>query len=189
VGCASLKIDSGRIVQRRVDLRLDSETWITDALPHEITHVVLADHFADYRIPPWLDEGIAVLSESRSKQQQRLEACQRSEESGRSFQLPELLQLRRFPSAVQHAAFYGQSAELVQLLQTRSESPSQVLDFADHAVRFGYESALQKYYGIEGLGELTTIAERYRFEPRVLGVEPERAVAGTEPRVPDAIVD
>lgn len=189
VGCASLKIDSGRVVERRIDLRLDSESWKIDALPHELTHVVLAERFADYRIPPWLDEGIGVLSESRGKQQQRMEACERTREAGRQFKLQELLKLKRFPSVRQRDAFYGQSAALVQMLQTRGEHPSHVLAFAEHAVRYGYESAFRKFYKIDGWQELTLVAERYRFEPRGLHDESKETLAETDPRPAEVIVD
>lgn len=182
VGCTSLKLDSGRVVQRRIDLRLDSETWKTDALPHELTHVVLADRFADRRIPPWIDEGIGVSSESRGKQLQRLTALQQSQARGDVLKLQDLMVLNRFPDPRYRDAFYGQSVSLIHLLHSRSEHPSQVLDFADHAQQHGYDSALREVYEIDGFQELQAIAENHRFEPGSIRVRRDGSQLESEPQ-------
>ena len=74
VGCATIGLDAGRVVSRRIDIRLDDDDWTSDALPHELTHVVLADRFSVRRIPPWADEGLGVLAESSEKQSLRASA-------------------------------------------------------------------------------------------------------------------
>ncbi len=44
---------------------------MTAILPHEVTHVVLADLFTTQQIPRWADEGIAVLAEPNAEQEIR----------------------------------------------------------------------------------------------------------------------
>ena len=39
------------IAKRRIDLRGDRPDYLTAALPHELTHIVLADHFAGQSLP------------------------------------------------------------------------------------------------------------------------------------------
>ena len=63
-GCSTIQLDKGQVLLRRIDLCGTAEGCFTDSLPHELTHVVLADQFTDRRIPQWADEGIAMLAES-----------------------------------------------------------------------------------------------------------------------------
>ncbi len=66
-GCATIRLEEGRVVVRRIDLRADGLDWKSETLPHELTHVVLADRFCRAQIPPWADEGIAMLAESAAE--------------------------------------------------------------------------------------------------------------------------
>ena len=49
------------------NLRADHPQLLTAILPHEVTHVVLADLFTLQQIPRWADEGMAVLAEPRGR--------------------------------------------------------------------------------------------------------------------------
>jgi hypothetical protein len=57
------------VVKRRIDLRGDRSDYLTAALPHELTHVVTADHFSEGALPRWAEEGMAVLADTEVKQQ------------------------------------------------------------------------------------------------------------------------
>jgi hypothetical protein len=72
VGCTTVTADGGRVVFRRIDLRSDAADWRSNALPHELTHVVLADRFPGRQLPHWLNEGLAMTSETTELQQRRL---------------------------------------------------------------------------------------------------------------------
>ena len=48
--CATIRLEEGRVVVRRIDLRADVLDWKSETLPHELTHVVLADRFCRTRI-------------------------------------------------------------------------------------------------------------------------------------------
>ena len=56
-----------RIKLRKIDVRGDLQDCLTTALPHELCHVLLADHFAD--VPLWCDEGLALSVDPLDKQQ------------------------------------------------------------------------------------------------------------------------
>ena len=45
----------------------DIDRILASGLPHEVTHVILADLFPQQQIPRWADEGMAVLTEPREK--------------------------------------------------------------------------------------------------------------------------
>ncbi len=66
-GCATIKSSRGAITSRRIDICATTPKRLAETFPHELTHVVLADRFAGRTVPRWLDEGLAVLAEPRSK--------------------------------------------------------------------------------------------------------------------------
>jgi hypothetical protein len=56
-GFSTISMNSGRVIARRVNLRADHPQLLSAILPHEVTHVVLADLFTRQQIPRWADEG------------------------------------------------------------------------------------------------------------------------------------
>ena len=62
-GFSTMGLNQGRVIARRVNLRADHPNLISAILPHEVTHVVMADLFPDMQVPRWADEGLAVLAE------------------------------------------------------------------------------------------------------------------------------
>ena len=67
-GSSLIRSHRGNITLRRVDL-LASDAGVGEpsAFAHELTHVVLADRFHGDQPPRWMDEGIAMLSDSDAK--------------------------------------------------------------------------------------------------------------------------
>ncbi len=161
-GCASIEMDQGRVVKRRIDLRADAEDWLNSALPHELTHVVLAERFADRQIPRWADEGMAILAEPATRQSTRRLAMQRAATRAPYFGAAELISLQNYPPADRRDAFYGQSASLVAYLIER-DSPARFLEFLQSGQKLGFERALNDVYGIASLAELDG-----RWRPQLL---------------------
>jgi hypothetical protein len=160
-GCATIDIEKGRVIKRRVDLRADAADWMFSALPHELTHVVLADKFATKQIPRWADEGMAILSEPASRQATRRSAMQRALAKAPRYAAGELLALHDYPAGDRRDAFYGQSASLVAYLIER-DSPAKFLEFLQLGQRQGFEQALTNIYGIH-----TTAALDARWRPQI----------------------
>ena len=75
------------VTTRKVILRADHPQLLTAILPHEVTHVVVADLFTAQQIPRWADEGIAVLAEPDAEQNLRAADLQESLASGQVFDL------------------------------------------------------------------------------------------------------
>lgn len=161
-GCATIDIERGRVLKRRVDLRADADDWLTTALPHELTHVVLADKFSEQQIPRWVDEGIAILAEPAARQAARRKAMQQALERTPRFATAELMSLRNYPAGERRDAFYGQSASLVAWLIER-ESPARFLEFVQQGQRQGFDRALADVYQIASISELDA-----RWRPRLL---------------------
>ncbi|MBI5758266.1 MAG: hypothetical protein HZA46_07100 [Planctomycetales bacterium] len=152
-GCSSIELDAGRVVLRRIDLRADAAGWLTDSLPHELTHVVLADRFSERQVPRWADEGIAILSESVTKQQLRERTWLEESHAGQQFTARDLFAVGAYPPANRHNAFYGQSASLSRFLIERGTA-AQFVTFVETSQRKGTTAALRAIYSLDGVEHL-----------------------------------
>lgn len=151
-GSSLVEFSYGRPVLRRIDLLVD-ESNRTNALGHELSHMVLGVHFHGRRIPRWADEGIAVLADAAEKQTLHQRDLHDALQSGSALRLGDLLTLQQFSSSDQVAAFYGQSLSLVCFLAER-ESPERLVTFLERAMETGYDRALRDVYAIEGVAHL-----------------------------------
>lgn len=152
-GSAWIEFEGNSVAVRRVDLKHGSPEALESALAHELTHVVLADRFADRPLPRWADEGMAVLADSRAKQQLHWRDLQQGLRSRSTLRVAELVGLDGYPAPHQMGVFYGQSVSLVSFLLEYGE-PGQFVEFVDAAIDRGYDRALEEIYQIRGLGDL-----------------------------------
>ena len=141
------KTNAARIVARRMDMRLDTPGMMDGVLPHETTHCVLAGQFGPFPVPRWADEGIAVLTEPAAKIEQHRQNLLRAHQDGLLFGLKELMTMPEYPEPRRIGAFYAQSVMLCEFL-TNQKNPTVLTNFVRDGLREGYESALQKHYGM-----------------------------------------
>jgi hypothetical protein len=151
-GFSTIEIHAGRITARRVNLRADHPQLLNAILPHEVTHVVLADLFTDKQIPRWADEGMAVLAEPVTEQISRTSELTGPLKDGRVFKLSELMAID-YPSAEAWSLYYAQSVSLTQFLVEQG-THEQFVSFVRGAQREGIEGSLQSVYNIAGFAEL-----------------------------------
>jgi hypothetical protein len=152
-GSSLVERHSGGIGARRIDLRSDRADYLTAALPHELTHVVIADRLAGRSLPRWADEGMAILADSEDKRALHFRDLRSGWARGEVFSMEQLLPLRDYPSPESWGVFYGQSTSVVQYLVERA-TPQRFVEFLQHAAIEGYDRALQKSYGIGSVEEL-----------------------------------
>ena len=136
---------SGRVIARRMDMRLDASGMMEAVLPHEATHVVLAGMFGTNHVPRWCDEGIAVLSEPNDKIDAHRRNLHKFSKDGQLFGLKELMELKDYPQPRRIGAFYAQSVVLTEFL-TQQKNPRVLTEFIKDGLRHGYEQSLQKHY-------------------------------------------
>jgi peptidase MA superfamily protein len=153
LGSSLIKTDHGRVVSRRIDLRGDVAEPLRAALPHEMTHVVLADAFPGDELPRWADEGMAMQADPPDKLAGHARDLDAAVAGGTAFRVPELFIKENYPMGDRRAVFYAQSASLVSYLAARGQ-PSQFVEFAHCAARDGYDAALREIYGIHDVGQL-----------------------------------
>ncbi len=180
-GFSTMGLNAGRVVARRVNLRADHPNLLSAVLPHEVTHVVLADLFPDLQIPRWADEGIAVLSEPESEQSLRAADLAKPLESGELFTLGELMRMD-YPDGKFWSLYYAQSVSLTRFLVAQG-TPSQFLEFVRGSQHNGIEPELKRLYGIESLDQL-----QERWLAAVRSGPTAVALAGPAPGAPATTV-
>src|SRR5437588_2710755 len=82
------------ILSRRIDLHVDEMNLLSNILPHETTHAVLAGRFGPFDLPRWADEGIAVLSEPPESPARWVRIAPQFRQEGQTFSAQQLIQLR-----------------------------------------------------------------------------------------------
>ncbi len=152
-GVSTMGMTGGKIVLRRVNLRTDHPAMVSAILPHEVTHVVLADLFPEQQIPRWADEGMAVLAEPRSEQATRAADLDEPLRSGRVFRAGDLMSMTQYPKPEFWSLYYAQSVSLTRFL-VETGSPAQFIRFVQQSQQTGIEPALKQVYSISSFAEL-----------------------------------
>jgi hypothetical protein len=153
-GFSTMGVNGNRVISRRVNLRGDHPQLLAAILPHEVTHVVLADLFTDQQIPRWADEGIAVLAEPTSEQRSRAAELTGPLKEGKVFKLSELMAID-YPNEDAWNLYYAQSVSLTQFLVSQG-TPAQFIAFVRGAQDKGLDTALREVYHMEGSADLET---------------------------------
>jgi len=153
LGSSLIKTDHGRVVSRRIDLRGDVAEPLRAALPHEMTHVVLADAFAGEELPRWADEGMAMLADPQDKLAGHARDLDTAVADHRIFHLGELLSRHDYPAAEGRTVFYGESISVVSYLVSRRPA-ADFVKFLHLVEKSGYDASLREVYGIQDLAQL-----------------------------------
>jgi hypothetical protein len=141
-----------QIKERSIDIRGDSPRGLA-ALPHEMTHVVLADWLDGRQPPRWADEGMAILADSHEKQMLHERDLSRGLSQGCAFRVAELVTIDSYPEPHRIPAFYGQSASLTACLALRDD-PARFVEFLRRSLDGGYDQALRDIYHIDNIAQL-----------------------------------
>ncbi len=155
------KFDDAKQVSRRlIDFRGDSPLGLA-AVPHEMTHVVLADLLGGRQPPRWADEGMAILADTHEKQMLHERDLTRGLASRAAFRVAELLTLESYPAVSRIPAFYGQSASLTACLAQRDD-PAKFVEFLRRSLDSGYDQALRDVYHLSNIAALETAWHSHR---------------------------
>jgi hypothetical protein len=146
-GHALVKLENGRAVERRIDLRADDDTLLLDALPRELTHIILADLFPGQAPPRWATEAMAVLAASPTEVERYLRTLPRCARDGELVPVATLLASKDLPGPEQITGFAVESVSLVDFL-VRWKKEKAFTTFLRDCQRYGLESALKRQYGV-----------------------------------------
>jgi hypothetical protein len=162
-GNAQTTNEGQRIITRRIDLRGDWPDLADGVLPHEVTHIVLAELFVGGPVPCWANEGIAVLNEPADNVAQHLRNLPRHRDEGALYNLRELVELTDYPDPRYLGVFYAQSVSLVQFL-VKEKGAAALPEFLRCVRRAGYGPALRRHYGLT-FEELEKRWRQHAYEP------------------------
>lgn len=152
-GHSTIKAKGGQVLARRMDLRADEPNLLGSVLPHETTHVVLGDLFADVSLPRWADEGMAVLAEPRAQIERYGKTLMSCRQRGQLLPLATILgKSEEYPEAATITVFYVESVSVVEFL-VNQRGPAAFVAFAREAGG-GLDAALTKHYSIRNVAEL-----------------------------------
>jgi len=183
----------GRITARRVDLLEESTDYLSAALPHELTHVILKDRFASKILPRWADEGMAILADTEAKQKRHDRDLQTALRHQTTFRAAELLLMEEYPSASRFGTFYGQSVSLTKFLVGR-QGPAEFVKFVELAEDHGFDNAARECYGFANLGDLDRQWRESVSASRMVRGDAIRSAlssslnSGDHPRTPTSLV-
>jgi hypothetical protein len=159
VGSSAVKVSKGRITNRRIDLLGGRTEFLTAALPHELTHIVLIEHLPSLQIPRWADEGMAMLADTAAKQNRHRKDLRDAIVRQTTFNAALLVTMEEYPPVDRWGAYYGQSISLTEFLVQR-KSPRDFIEFIERATIEGYDAALVDCYGITDMAELDRLWHR-----------------------------
>jgi hypothetical protein len=152
-GSSLIQFGKDRQVARRlIDFRGDRSEGLA-AVPHEMTHVILADLLGGRQPPRWADEGMAILADSQAKQVLHERDLTQGLASRTAFRIQELMTLDAYPHPSRIPAFYGQSASLTACLAKRDDS-AKFIEFLQRSLDHGYDQALRDVYQLDNIAQL-----------------------------------
>lgn len=144
-GHSTIKVEGGRVVQRRIDLHADDPNMSIGVLPHEATHIVLAGRFGAHLVPRWADEGMAVLSEPAERISSHTNDLTRLSAQTGIFPIKSLMSQQDYPEARLMGTFYAQSVSVVNHM-TKMKGPRVFALFINDGLNHGYDLALRNHY-------------------------------------------
>jgi tetratricopeptide (TPR) repeat protein len=162
-GNAVVRLTGGRAEERCIDLRADDAAIASNALPRELTHVVLADLFPDKPAPKWAVEGMAILAGSPEETGRYTRTLQRCARDGEWLALAQLMEMKDFP-ADKITAFYCESVALTEYLVRAAGSERNFTIFVRDCQRYGTAQALKRQFNIDGLQALEAGWKRSALE-------------------------
>lgn len=137
-GHALIQMESGKPSHRRIDLRADDETAAMDALPRELTHVVLGDLFPSQAPPKWAAEGMAILAMSPGTVDRYLKTANSQAKKGELPTASSVLDADKGSIVA--------SAALVEFLAKQKGDRSLTVFLRD-SKRYGLEKSLERQFG------------------------------------------
>lgn len=144
----------GQVRQIQMVLSGTRERILDSVLPHEMTHCVLATHFAALGkpLPRWADEGACTTVEHNSERTKHDKALIQFLVEGRCFPFNALFAMREYPKDMM--PLYAQGYSLCAFLIAQG-GPKRFVQFLQRGMQDeDWATAVAQYYGYPKLGKL-----------------------------------
>lgn len=151
-GVCNFNFDRGQVVRQSITLRGCIERLRTAVLPHEVTHLILANHFGR-SVARWADEGAASLAEPTPELAGRDQLFRDiAANPGRLMSLRRMLALMSYPEDL--TAHYVSSYSLTKFL-VKSGERAKFLAFVSAGMeRNDWDAAVKAHYGYASVEQL-----------------------------------
>jgi RNA polymerase sigma factor (sigma-70 family) len=149
-GATTFVFEQGHVRRMEMHLQGPLEATLVNALPHEITHTLLANHFGR-PVPRWADEGAAVMAEEETVQQRHQELARKKRRAGESLGMMRLFQLTEFPQDVM--ALYAEGYSVTRFLVDRRDR-GRFLAFVWDGMERDWDTAVRLHYDFKSVEEL-----------------------------------
>ena len=145
---------NGNVGDWHMSVQGTPERILDSVLPHEITHTILASHFAplNTHVPRWADEGACTTVEHDSEQGKHKSHLVQFLSTGRGLSFNRMFSLKDYPSDI--LPLYAQGHSVVEFLIAQG-GPRKFVQFLEDGMQSQrWESAIRRAYGYETLGQL-----------------------------------
>ncbi len=150
-GYSKFSFDKGKPPSQTMSLSGSVEDILADTLPHEMTHVILANRLRR-PFPRWADEGAAMLAEGdATKLSYDLRLRKILATSERAISVRRLFAMEDYPA--DYVAFYSEGFSVSRFL-LESGGRQKFLEFIEQGLRDGWDQAIQTHYHFRDLEEL-----------------------------------
>jgi hypothetical protein len=145
---------NGNVGDWKMSVQGTPERILDSVLPHEITHTILASHFApmNTHVPRWADEGACTTVEHGSEQAKHKKFLVEFLSTGRGLSFNRMFGLKDYPQDI--LPLYAQGHSVVEFLIAQG-GPRQFVKFLEDGMQSQqWEAAVKRAYGYETMGQL-----------------------------------
>ncbi len=145
---------NGNVGDWQMSVQGTPERILDSVLPHEITHTILASHFAplNVHVPRWADEGACTTVEHDSEQNKHKKMLVDFMRTGRAMPFNRMFTLKDYPDDI--LPLYAQGHSVVEFLIAQS-GPKEFISFLHQGMQTGnWEKSVRDHFGYETLGKL-----------------------------------
>jgi len=148
----------------RMNVSGSQERILDSVLPHEITHTILATHFAPMNktVPRWADEGACTTIEHGSERSKHDQFLVRFLSSGRGIPFATMFTLKEYPADIM--PLYAQGYSVTSFLIAQG-GPKHFVKFLEAGMRTeDWVLATEEHYGYPMIGKLQTAWNKWVYD-------------------------
>jgi hypothetical protein len=176
-GLTSFGFARGKVADQEIKLEGRLDRILASALPHEVTHTILAAHFGG-PMPRWADEGASLLSEDEREKRRHDRIVVDLLTRRGEVPLARLFRTENYPSDLM--GFYGQGYSVSRFLVEIGGRP-RFLRFVRDGSRDGWDAAARAHYGLADCRELDRAWRAWHTVSRTPAAEADSLVLRGEP--------
>lgn len=150
---------NGAVINFKMTVRGTRERIIDSVLPHEVTHTIIASHFAPYGrpVPRWADEGMCTTVEHEAERRKHDQLLIKFLMEGKGLPFATLFLLEDYPADPLPLYAQGYSLTSFLIAQGGEQGPRTFIRFLEEGMKNNdWVAATNQVYGYPMVGKLQT---------------------------------